>query len=411
MQEKKDLWVQPEAWASFLRCCARTRELYVPRLGVEAVILRMLLRLNKDKTFFSSRSLSWQETPSVAGMLTSLVHSSLQTLQISIDPDVEMSADKLGSLIAVLSVHAPEIENMVIQSPDGTRSFPVDAVLRHVHLRELTLGGDIAISGEDFWTLLSLPHLHSLQVNLAGTNSLSDDHSPHSAVASYSSMTLRNLAFSAPCDTADALLSLLNAPSLQNLALHVDEARYDQRFRAHSTLLRTIAGALFANSLLSLEYASANIYSELAPKRHQSLNLDPDDILPDPFLSDQLISDILAPFFPASCSLYLPLLERFSFEMFWPMGVQDGDMQQLSAAFGSTATILERNPLPPSLRAISVAYPAHLTTMRRLADRCPDAEVLTLVVEYDLLNDPESPTMESVSEYGVGDDDGVGYAI
>ncbi|TBU43069.1 hypothetical protein BD309DRAFT_132721 [Dichomitus squalens] len=311
----------------------------------------MLLKPKKDETFFSSPSLTWQESPSSAGILVAVVHHTLQRLLISIDSDAEMPIHNLRRLITKVSVRAPGITSMVLQSPDETRSFPVDGLLKHTQLRELTLGGGIAIPSEEIRTLLSLPHLHSLQVNLAASDPCPDETFTHAVTGSYNSTTLRKFACAVSCDTATTLLSLLDAPYLESLILHVDETRFHQRRSAHSLLLRTVAGASFASSVLSLEYSSANIYSELGPKAHQSMNLDPDDIPVDLSL-DQPLSNILTPFFPATPSLDLPKLERFSFDMFWPTAVQDEDVEQLSVAIGSTARILEHTPLPPSLRAI-----------------------------------------------------------
>ena len=74
------------AWASFLRCCGRTRELYVPRLETsEALALGLILKWDEEDILFPSlRSLTWMESPRIGGLLPFLAPPSLRQLKLTL---------------------------------------------------------------------------------------------------------------------------------------------------------------------------------------------------------------------------------------------------------------------------------------------------------------------------------------
>ena len=328
------------AWASFLRCCGRTRELYVPRLETsEALALGLILKWDEEDILFPSlRSLTWMESPRIGGLLPFLAPPSLRQLKLNCNPRGDILPAEIGFILSQLATASPAIQKMDIVNGHQAGPFPGDSLHRHSSLRKLTLGGNMALSLQQLRDILSLPHLEDL------TSDLDMDSLPAGPVDAPTEPIvaphLSKLHCGGTCHVLAALFADLDAPALRELEVFADEPRWEHHFDGHRQLVQAIAGS--APNIRFLRYWSFKDSKLLAKRVKERLPVQEGWTRFAASMATCPFGDILRQLFPSPSrlqtsrhsfdSLYRAL-ERLVFEIWSPAQLLPGDFEQIRMAF------------------------------------------------------------------------------
>ncbi|PIL26075.1 hypothetical protein GSI_11829 [Ganoderma sinense ZZ0214-1] len=338
----KEPCYDPVAWSSFLRCCGRTRELYVHRLETaEAQALGLVLKWNEEDVLFPSlRSLTWMESPRIGGLLPHLAPPSLRQLKLNFNPKRDIHPSEIDRILLRLAEASPDIQKIDIENAHQTGPFPGNSFLRYSSLRRLALGGNMAVSLQQLRDVLSLPHLVDLAAHLdPNLPADADPRSPSPVVAA----NLKKLRSGGTCRALTALFDQLEAPSLHELEIFADEPRWERYFEGHRNLVQAITGS--ADNLRFLRYRTFQDAQSLAERVQHEFSQDDWNRFATRTLArdrDRAFWDVLRPLFPSApppisysdgildgpCTI-----ERLVYDIWSPTEISSGDFSRVQAAF------------------------------------------------------------------------------
>nr|VWP01854.1 Non-histone chromosomal protein 6 [Ganoderma boninense] len=367
----KEPCYDPIAWASFLRCCGRTRALYVHRLETaEAQALGLVLKWNEEEILFPAlRSLTWIESPRVAGLLPYLAPPSLRQLKLIFNPRRDIRSSEIDQILCRLAETSPDIQKIDIENAHQIGPFPGNSFPRYSSLRRLALGGNMAVTLQQLRGALSLPHLADLTAHL--DPNLPADGDPATPNHPVVAANLKKLHSGGECRALTALFDQLEAPSLYELEIFADERRWERYFEGHRVLVQAITGSAY--KLRLLRYRTIQDAQSLTDRIRHEFSQDEWDVFvarTPPHDRIRAFWDVLRPLFPNAPP---PIshsdgilhrrrtIERLVYDVWSPTEISSEDFSHVQTGFvgfrrfcGRVWPLASLNPDPEERRVVHI---------------------------------------------------------